>query len=120
MKERTTAKLDYIKKAMNGAFSPAQAKVELDQMEKQYGELVFTPGKANKKPRPWTKNDLDDLWKEAVAGAGSRDFMEYMAEMGWEVKQTERREKRIKIFGILAAVVAAVAVIVAVVRLLRG
>ena len=120
MKERTTAKLDYIKKAMNGAFSPAQAKVELDQMEKQYGELVFTPGKANKKPRPWTKNDLDDLWKEAVAGAGSRDFLEYMAEMGWEVKQAERRQKRIKIFGILAAMVAAAAVIVAVVRLLRG
>ena len=120
MKDRTTAKLDYIKSAMNGAFSPDQAKAELDRMEKQYGELVFLPGRAKKKPRPWTKNDLDGLWKEAVAGAGSRDFLEYMAEMGWEVKQAERRQKRIKIFGILAAVLAAAAVIVAVVRLLRG
>ena len=89
-------------------------------MEAQYGELIFTPGKATRKPRPWTRDDLDGLWQKAICGAGSRDFLEYMAEMGWEIKQGERRQKRIKIFGILAAVVAAVAIIVAVVRLLKG
>ena len=120
MRDRTQAKLDFIHKSMDVYYTPAQAKAELDQMEREFGETTFLPGTVTKKSRPWTRADLEHLRFKAAAGAGSRDFFEYMAEMGWEVKQAERRQKRIKIFGILAAVVAAVAVIVAVVRLLRG
>lgn len=87
MHPRVKARLNFIRNAMAGKYAPAQAKAELDRMEKQYGELVFTPGRAKKKPRPWTKNDLDGLWKEAVAGAGSRDFLEYMAEVGYAVNK---------------------------------
>ena len=89
---RVKIRLNFIRNARAGKYTPAQAKVELDQMEKQYGELVFTPGKANKKPRPWTKSDLDDLWKEAIAGAGSRDFLEHMAEVGYAVNKNNKHK----------------------------
>ena len=120
MRERPKARLEFIQKAMDGEFTPAQAKAELDRMEAKYGKLIFTPGKAPRKPRPWTKQDLEGLWQKAICGAGSRDFLEYMAEMGWEIKRAERRQKIIQIFGILAAVVAVVAIIMAIVRLLRS
>lgn len=89
---RVKIRLNFIRNARAGKYTPAQAKAELDRMEKQYGKLIFTPGNANKKPRPWTKNDLDDLWKEAVAGAGSRDFLEYMAEVGYAVNKNNKHK----------------------------
>ena len=92
MHPRVEAKLNFIRNAIAGKYTPAQAKAELDRMEKQYGELVFLPGRAKKKPRPWTKNDLDGLWKEAVAGAGSRDFFEYMAEVGYAVNKNNKHK----------------------------
>lgn len=120
MREYTQARLDFIDKAIDGVYSPSQAKAELERLHQKYGDNVFLPDSIVRKPRPWTRADLKKLELEASAGAGSKDFLFYLAEMGYEVNRQERQKKRIKIFGILAAVVAAVAVIVAVVRLLRG
>ena len=120
MRDRTQAKLDFIHKAMDGAYTADQAKEELDRMEREFGELTFLPGKVTKKPRPWTRADLEDLRLEAAAGSNSREFFEYLAEMGEEVTRTERRKRKIKIITAIAAVVAAAAVILAVVRALRG
>lgn len=120
MRDRTQAKLDFIHKAMAGVYTADQAKEELDQMEQEFGDLAFLPGKVTKKPRPWTRADLEDLRLEAAAGAGSRDFFAYLAEMGEEVVRMERRKRKIKIIAVIAAVVAAAAVIMAVVRALRG
>lgn len=92
MHPRVEAKLNFIRNARAGKYTPAQAKAELDRMEKQYGELTFLPGRAKKKPRPWTKNDLDYLWKQAVAGAGSRDFFEYLAEVGYAVNKNNKHK----------------------------
>ena len=120
MRDRTQAKLDFIHKAMEGTYTAEQAQAELDQMEREFGDLAFLPGKVTKTPRPWTRADLEDLRLEAAAGAGSRDFFAYLAEMGEEVNRTERRKRKIRIFAIIAAVVAVAAVIAAVIRALRG
>lgn len=120
MRDRTQVQIDFIDKAIDGAYTADQAKAELDQMEREFGDLAFLPGKVTRKPRPWTKADLKDLQLEAAAGAGSREFLEYLAEMGEEVTRTERRKRKIKIISAITAVVAAAAVIIAVVRTLRG
>ena len=120
MRDRTQAKLDFIHKAMKGAYTAEQATAELDRMEREFGDLAFLPGKVTRKPHPWTRADLEDLRLEAAAGAGSRDFFAYLAEMGEEVTRTERRKRKIRIIAAIAAVVAAAAVIIAVVRTLRG
>lgn len=120
MKDCTKAKLEFIHKAMEGAYTAEQAQTELDRMEREFGKLAFLPGKVVRKPRPWTRADLENLRMEAAAGAGSRDFFAYLAEMGEEVSRMERRKRRIKILAIIVAVVAVAAVIVAVIRVLRG
>ena len=120
MRDRTQAKLDFSHKAMNGDYTAEQAQAELNQMEREFGELTFLPGTVTKKPRPWTRADLEDLRFETAAGAGSRDFFAYLAEMGEEVNRTERRKRKIKIIAVIAAIMAIVAVIVTVVRALRG
>ena len=120
MRDRTQAKLNFIHKAMNGEYTADQAKAELDEMEREFGDQAFLPGKGAKKPRPWTRADLEDLRLEAASGAGSRDFFIYLAEMGEEVSRMERRKRTTKIVAIIAAVVAAGAIIVAVARVLRG
>ena len=116
MKDVTSARLEYIDKAAEGAYTPKQAKAKLDGMAQEFGKLAFLPGTVTRKPRPWSETDLKELWLESAAGAGSREYLEYLAEMGWEVKQAERRQQRIKFFGILAAVVAAAAIIFAVLK----
>lgn len=62
--------------------------------------------KVAKKPRPWTRADLEDLRLEAASGAGSGLFI-YLAEMGEEVSRMEQRKRTTKIVAIIAAVVAA-------------
>ena len=89
---RVEIRLNFIRNARAGKYTPAQAKAELDRIERKFGKLAFVPGTVTKKPRPWTKSDLDDLWKEAVAGAGSRDFLEHMAEVGYAVNKNNKHK----------------------------
>lgn len=51
MRDRTQAKLNFIHKAMNGEYTADQAKAELDEMEREFGDQAFLPGKVAKKPR---------------------------------------------------------------------
>lgn len=92
MSPRVEARFDFITNARAGKYTPAQAKAELDRIERIFGKMAFLPGTVTKKPRPWTKNDLEDLWKEAIAGAGSRDFLEYMAEVGYAVNKNNKHK----------------------------
>lgn len=94
--ERTWAKLKFIRKAMAGEYTPEQAKATLDRMEEEFGDLTFLPGKVTRKPRPWTREDLNDLRLEAAAGANSKEFFMYMAEMGYEVNRKQRIVRNIK------------------------
>ena len=120
MREYTQARLDFIDKAIDGVYSPSQAKAELERLHQKYGDNVFLPDSIVRKPRPWTRADLKNLELEASAGAGSKDFLFYLAEVGNEVNRQERQKKRIKMVAIITVAVAAIAVVVAVARMLRG
>lgn len=120
MKDDIQARLDFTHRVMDGAYTRAEAEAELDRMEAKYGEEAFLPGAAVRKPRPWTRQDLEDLKAAAVAGAGSREFLSYMAEMGEAVHRKERRSRQLKTVGSIAAIAAAAAMIVMIVRILRG
>lgn len=120
MKDSVNARCNFIRNAMAGNYTVAEAEAELERMEHEYGEQAFLLGTVPRKPRPWTKKDLNDLEKEVIAGAGSREMLSYMAEMGAEVRQNERRKKKVKIIGMIAVIVALIAVVGIVVRMLRG
>ena len=41
MREYTQARLDFIDKAIDGVYSPSQAKAELERLHQKYGDNVF-------------------------------------------------------------------------------
>ena len=52
MREYTQARLDFIDKAIDGVYSPSQAKAELERLHQKYGDNVFLPDSIVRKPRP--------------------------------------------------------------------
>lgn len=120
MKDAIQARIEFIHNAKAGKYSREQAESVLDQMEQQYGEDAFLPGKVVKKPRPWTRKDLDELEMEAVGGGGSREFLQYLAEMGEEVSRKERQKRQIKIVGLIGVVIVVIVTIIVSVYTLRN
>ena len=121
MKQNVQARIDFIHKAEKGDYTAAEAEVELDRMEAQFGEAAFLPGTVRRKPKPWTERDLEELKDEATVGAGSREFLSYLAEVGSFVHERARaRRRRRAILGAVAAVAAAAAIVTALIHLLRS
>lgn len=120
MKDVIQARIEFVHNAMAGKYSREQAESVLDQMEQQYGEDAFLPGKVVRKSRPWTRKDLNKLEMEAVGGGGSREFLQYLAEMGEEVNRKERQKRQIKIVGLIGVVVVVILLIIVAVYTLRN
>ena len=110
------ARIDFVHKVMDGKYSRAEAEAELNRMEQLYGEDAFSIGKVVRKPKPWTMEDLEELERDFMASASSREFFRYMAEMSEEVYRKKRERKKMAILGGIAAVVALVAAVVVVVQ----
>ena len=110
MEANVQARIDFTEKVMAGKYTRDQAEAELDRMEREFGDLAFLPGTVTRKPKPWTMKHLEELKGAAVCGAGSREFLSYMAEVGEEVHRKLRMWKWIKvILAILAGIAAAAA-----------
>lgn len=105
------ARIDFVHKVMDGQYTYAEAKAELDRMEQVYGENAFSVGKVIRKPKPWTMKDLEDLHLDFMSSASSRDFFDYMAEMSEEVYRKKRKKRTFAIFGGVVALVAVIAAI---------
>lgn len=116
MSESSSARVDFARKVRQGKYTLAQAEAELNRMEECYGEKAFQPGSVTRKEPPWTMEDLEDLNLEVTAGAGSRELLHYMAEVGDAVY---RKRRRIKTLAIAGGIVAAIALIGAAVAIAR-
>ena len=111
MEASIQARLDFVQKVMDGKYTRAQAEAELDRMEAEFGERAFLPGTAARRPKPWTMEDLRELERSAVCGAGSREFLSYLAEVGAEVHRRARVRRFLLACGCAAAVAVAAAVV---------
>lgn len=116
MTENIQARVNFVQCVMDGKYSCAEAEAELSRMQKEYGEHAFAPYCVEPKPKPWTFEDLKLLERKFMAGAASREFFSYMAEMSEEVYRKKRQRKKMAILGGIAAVVALVTVVVVVVQ----
>lgn len=74
-----------VSKIVNGEIHRPEVERELDRIAKQYGEDCFNSYVVTRKPKPWSKEYLEELRALSVRGAGSREFYLYMAEVSDEV-----------------------------------
>lgn len=110
------ARINFVHNVMKGRYNHTEAKAELDRMSQVYGESAFSIGKVIRKPKPWTMADLEDLERDFMASASSREFFDYMAEMSEYVYRKKHRRKFFFIFGGIVAIIAFIAAIIAIVR----
>lgn len=107
MEKNVQARIDFIDQAAKGQYSRAQAEEQLLQMEQEFGSLAFLPGSVTRKAWPWTwtQKHLDELKRDAVCGAGSREFLSYLAQVGRAVYLRKRIQSGLLwVIGILAGV----------------
>lgn len=105
MKDNVEARVDFIEQVAEGKYTLAEAEAELNRMEQEYGNKAFLPGTVVRKPKSqWTKEYLRDLEEDAIAGAGSREFLQYFAEVSAYVNG---KRKIIPIAIIVLAIAAA-------------
>lgn len=111
MRDNVKARIDYIKKVAAGKYTLTEAEAELNKLEQEYGDDAFLPGAVVRKPKPWTKEYLRDLEEDAIAGAGSREFLHHFAEVSADVYGRARRRRALAIGGGILAAFAAIALI---------
>ena len=92
---------------MNGRTSYDKVKQTLEHIENEYGENSFIDYKAEKKEKPWTKDDLYKLYDLCIAGVSSKDIFLYMAEISDYLKI----KKRNTVFIIIAAAIIAALIV---------
>lgn len=111
MKDNVEARVDFIEQVAEGKYTLSEAEAELNRMEQEYGNKAFLPGTVVRKPKPWTKEYLRDLEEDAIAGAGSREFLHHFAEVSADVYGRARRRRALAIGGGILAAFAAIALI---------
>lgn len=93
-----------IKKIFEGSISLGKVKKEVERLERQYGEDIFTPLSFIPQARPWTAEYLNRLENLSLAGAGSKEFILHSAEVKQEL--SEERSKKSKSSYLLLMVAA--------------
>lgn len=106
-------------KILSGEISIQSVKAELERISRQYGEDSFNGYKVNRKPKPWSKADLDELNILCSAGAGSKEFFLYMAEVSDYVYSQKKSSKpnsvKKKSLGICIGCIAAIVVVIGII-----
>lgn len=101
---------EMLKGIMDGKLSKGDVETAIESISKEYGDDVFTPYSIEKKEKPWSYNDLKELYDMAIVGISSKDLYLYMAEIGDYLK-LQKRKKVIIISAIVGLVIATIAII---------
>jgi hypothetical protein len=73
-----------------GKYDRNKVQEEIDRIEQKYGKSSFISYHPIRKEPPYTKKDLTDLEIESAAGACSKDFYLYMAEVSEYVHNNKK------------------------------
>ena len=111
MREILQMRTEYVDKVMTGKYNKKQAEEELQKMEKKFGDGAFTSFIETRKSKPWDIEHLKELETMFIAGAASREFFEYMAEVAEDIYNERRRKGFIWIMGIGFVVILLIVII---------
>ena len=110
--------LELVSKMLRGEIGKAEVAKEIERISEQYGDDCFNSYEVKRQPKPWTRKSLEELEILNAAGAASKEFLLYMAEVSEEVYSQKNKKK--KLFrGVLIGILA-VTVLIFIVCILRG
>ena len=93
----------------DGTYTREDVKRKLAALERAYPEEHYMVYPVTRKEKPWDMAYLKELEELFYCGAGSREFLEYMAEVSEEVYRTKRVRNAIAYAVLALTVCAAVA-----------
>lgn len=105
--------IQLVSKIANGEISKATVEKELDRMEQKYGRDCFNSYPVKRKPKPWTKEYLDELEILSSSGASSKEFYLYMAEVSDEIYKNRINKKTVLGIGFAIAIVLGIMIVFA-------
>lgn len=97
--------IELVSKIVKGEINKAGVEKELSRMEQQYGSECFNSYPVKRKPKPWTKEHLNELEVLSSSGASSKEFYLYMAEVSEEVYKFKLNKKIIIAIIVVIAIV---------------
>lgn len=101
--------LELVFKILRGEIGKAEVAKEIERISEQYGDDCFNSYEVKRQPKPWTRKSLEELEILNAAGAASKEFLLYMAEVADKVYARESNIKKAKKI-ILATILGASAV----------
>lgn len=110
MSNEINERIELVNKIVSGKLSRADAEAELDHLQSRYGKDAFLPYSTTRKEKPWDMAYLHELHHTFVAGAASREYISYMAEVSEYVYRRERMKRVAIAAGVGIIAVAAIAV----------
>ena len=117
MSKFTDERSSLVWNIVSGNYTKAKATKEIERLENDYPEETFGYYEPQKKEKPWDLEYLKELQELFYCGAGSKEFILYMAEVSDEVYRA-KRIKKLLLMGLLA--VAIIAVVCIVIKSLLG
>lgn len=104
-------------KILTGEMRYADVEEALNRISMQYGEDCFNSFPVERKEKPWSDKDLEDLGTLSACGAGSREFYLYMAEVSdYVYSQKAAKRKTIRRVLTFLAIVLAIAIAIFVIE----
>ena len=106
MSKFTDERSSLVRDIVNGKCSKKKTIAEISRLEQTYPEESFGYYQPTPKERPWTMEYLKELQELFYCGAGSKEFILYMAEVSDEVYKAKKLRKVILITLLIVAAVA--------------
>lgn len=113
MKSASEARSELVMDIISGNVSRKELSEKIAYLENRYGEEAFTAYSLSKKSRPWDEDYYKKMEKQAVAGAGSKDFILHLYEVREEVKK-KKNSGNVKKIVIAVCMVVIIAAIIAI------
>lgn len=96
---------------INGEISKDELVRRLNDLEQEFGESAYTSYVFSKKEKPWNDEYYKQLEKQALGGAGSKDFIKYLHEVKSAVNNDNKSTVAKVLKGIVRILSAAVELI---------
>lgn len=94
--DASEARSELVIGILSGKIKKPELERQIRELEDKYGSSAFTSYAFQRKPKPWSEEDYKELKKEAITGAGSKEFLLYLYEVKSSIEDKNDGIQRIQ------------------------